>query len=72
MVAETTDFPGSSNLASASYDPDVENLTITFRSGDTYVYFNVPSAAYRGLQNAGSAGEYFSRQIRNRYGYERA
>lgn len=70
VVAETTTFPGSSNLASASYDPEVENLTIEFQSGAIYVYYNVPAATYRGLQNAGSAGSYFYRQIRGRYAYD--
>jgi hypothetical protein len=67
---ETTRFAGSSNLDSATYDPDVENLTITFSSGDEYTYFNVPPAVYRGLQSASSAGQYFHRFIRSRYNYE--
>lgn len=70
VVAETTQFPGSSNLESATYDPEAEVLTITFQSGATYEYLNVPPSVYRGLQGAGSAGEYFSRQIRGRYQYE--
>lgn len=69
-VVETVDFPGSSNLESATYDPDVENLNVTFRSGRTYQYFNVPAATYRGLTLAGSAGEFFNRQIKNRFAYE--
>lgn len=36
VVAETTNFPGSSNLASATYDPEVENLVIEFQSGLSY------------------------------------
>ena len=71
VVTETTDFPGSSNLSSATYDPEVENLTITFQSGESYLYMNVPASVYRGLQNAGSAGSYFHRQIKSRYSYER-
>lgn len=71
MVQETTEFPGSSNLSSATYDPDVENLTISFNSGDSYVYFNVPPAVYRSLTLAGSAGAYFNRNIKQRFAYER-
>lgn len=70
VVAETTDFPGSSNLSSASYDPEVENLTVTFNSGRAYTYFNVPASVYRNLQTARSAGEFFARHIRSRYAYE--
>lgn len=70
-VAETIVFPGSSNLASATYDPEVENLTIEFQSGDVYTYFNVPPATYRALTLAPSAGQYFHRHIRSRYSYDR-
>ena len=72
VVAETTNFPGSSNLASASYDPEVENLVIEFQSGQSYLYMNVPASVYRGLQTAPSAGAYFARWIKNRYSYEPA
>ncbi len=70
MVAETFVFRGSSNLAEASYDPEVENLDITFQSGDRYTYFNVPAAVYRSLTLAPSAGQYFHRQIKGVYSYE--
>lgn len=70
MVAETTLTPGSSNIASFAYDPEVENLTVEFRSGETYVYFNVPASVYRGMQSASSVGAYFHRQVRQRYSYE--
>lgn len=69
VAAETTQFAGSSNLASASYDPDLENLRIEFSSGDSYTYFNVPKSVYMGLQHASSAGQYFHRHIRSRYSY---
>ena len=68
---ETTQFAGSSNLADATYDGDAEDLTITFRSGDQYLYRNVPPHVYRRLQTASSAGEFFSRQIKGVYAYER-
>lgn len=69
-VAETTEFPGSSNLESASFDPETDTLKIVFRSGETYEYFNVPPSVYRGLQSATSAGSYFHRAIRQRYAYD--
>ncbi len=69
-VAETFVFRGSSNLASASYDPEVENLQIEFVSGDSYTYFNVPPAIYRALTLAASAGQYFHRHIKGAFSYE--
>lgn len=70
VVAETTQTPASSNIASYSYDPEVENLTIEFRSGGSYIYFNVPVAEYRAMQTAPSAGKFFYARIKNRYSYE--
>ena len=70
FVAETTEFPRSSNLAGASFDPETDTLTIEFRSGARYDYFNVPASTYRALQGAVSAGEYFARHIRGRFAYE--
>lgn len=70
VVAETTTFPGSSNLAAASYDPSSMYLDITFQDGQTYRYMSVPAEIYTGLQRAGSAGSYFYRHIRERYAYE--
>lgn len=66
VVAETTNFPGSSNLTAATYDPDREQLTIDFRSGRSYVYYGVEPDVYLGLQRAGAdAGNYFIRHIRS-------
>lgn len=71
VVVETLEFPGSSNLASATYDPEVENLKIEFIDGSVYTYFNVPNQVYRSLGLAGSAGSFFHRHIKGRYSYER-
>lgn len=67
VVAETTEFPGSSNLAEASYDPATQELVITFQTGRAWRYLNVPAEVYVGLQRSGSAGQYFHRHIRDRY-----
>lgn len=67
---ETVDFPGSSNLAEATYDPDTDNLHVVFRSGGSGTYFNVPRSTFLGLQTAGSAGAFLARQIKGRYAYE--
>ena len=70
MVAETFIFRSSSNLSSASYDPDEQTLTIEFQSGDAYTYSDVPVETYRGLTLASSPGQYFHRQIKSRYNFE--
>ena len=68
-MAETFIFRSSSNLASAEYDSETSELTVTFQSGEEYTYSNVPPETYRGLTLAGSAGQFFYRHIRDRYSY---
>ena len=72
MNGPETTILSSSNLASATFDPDTDTLTIEFNSGDSYDYFNVPQNVYRSLTLAGSAGDYFNRNIKGRYGYSRS
>ena len=69
-VQETFETPSSSNIASVAYDPETETMTVEFRSGDTYDYFNVPVRAYQSFTQAGSAGQYFIRNIKSRYACE--
>jgi hypothetical protein len=66
---ETVEFPGSSNLSRATYDPATENLEVEFQSGERYVYMNVPAGVYRQFGLGG--GKYFYAHIRSRYQYER-
>ena len=59
----------SSNLSSVGYESG--NLYITFSSGSTYCYFNVPEAVYHGLLAAASKGRYHAYFIKNSYPYRR-
>lgn len=70
VVQETTQTPSSSNIESFSFDPETDTLTVSFRSGDEYDYFNVPPSVYRAFQSAGSAGQFFIRSIKGRYAYD--
>jgi hypothetical protein len=57
----------STAIASASYDTDEQRLEITFTSGKSYTYENVPESIWDGLVMARSAGSYFAEQIKGRY-----
>ncbi|MBS0234258.1 MAG: KTSC domain-containing protein [Proteobacteria bacterium] len=61
------DFPRSSVIKSADYDPDAHTLDVMFRSGRHYTYFDVPEQIFDFLIVAPSAGEYFNTQIRDQY-----
>lgn len=69
-MAVTVWSPGSSHIARGEFDSATDTLTITFSDGRTYDYMNVPPAVARSFQQAGSAGQYFIRHIKDRYPYE--
>lgn len=57
----------SSNLRSCDYDAQTQILSITFHSGRTYRYADVPEDTYQSLLNAPSAGKYFNSAIKDVY-----
>lgn len=61
----------SSNLKWVDYDFDNHILTIGFRSGSVYEYYDVPEEIYWELLEADSKGRYFWRYIRNDFEYRR-
>jgi len=63
----------SSSITNAEFQPDADDdstgeLTLTFASGQSYTYSDVPLSVYEGLLKAGSAGSYFNSVIRDSYG----
>ncbi len=61
------EFPNSSVIRSADYDPVARTLDVTFKGGGRYTYFNVPERIFDALVEASSAGEYFNSHIRDQY-----
>jgi len=57
----------SSVLASASYDEKLQLLTIAFKSGKTYDFFDVPPEIWNGFKEAESKGSFFSRNIKGKF-----
>jgi KTSC domain len=60
----------STSLASVEYDPALRHLQIQFRSGERYLFFQVPPPCYQHLLQADSKGAYFNRYIRNCFPYQ--
>ncbi len=59
----------SSNLESASYDPASKELTVRFKNGRAYKYFDVSPELYADFEalfdgSNGSAGSFFAKQIK--------
>ena len=55
----------SSNLKTIAYNGST--LRVTFQSGATWNYEDVPEHVHRELMSAESKGSYFARMIRNNY-----
>src|SRR5580704_17094055 len=62
-------FLVSSTIKSAEYDDDVRELDITFTSGKTYRYFNVPLEIYAEFLDAGSRGKFFNDCIKGAFSF---
>jgi hypothetical protein len=61
----------STAIRSFSYDADRKELYVTFTSGGSYTYFDVPQEVYDHWQASFSKGTYFHSHILGRYEYSR-
>ena len=71
MAEPEMEWVDSSNIEQIGYDEDQRELWVRFKSGDTYVYANVPPATYDDIARADSKGSYLNREIRPNYEYRR-
>jgi len=55
----------SSLLSKASYNKETEELTVTFKSGDTWKYLGVTQEEANNLQTSTSQGSYFLHNIKS-------
>ena len=65
------DTPDSSNLARFKYDDKARVLTVEFKNGGTYNYYDVPQAVFEQMKAAPSKGEFLARSIKGAYRYAR-
>lgn len=64
-------LPESSNIARAEYDSKLHILYVTFHSGQTYSYDNVPESVVDDFEKAESAGKFFCKNIKWKYTYRK-
>lgn len=57
----------SSNLKSVVYDPKTQALEVHFKSGDTYLYANVPRQVHEALLSAPSKGKFLRSAIAGKF-----
>ena len=61
----------SSNLQSAVYDTESEDLSVTFNNGSIYEYEKVPWSIFTKLRMAESQGKFFNSDISKKYKYKK-
>jgi hypothetical protein len=61
----------SAVIRSYEYCASRRELRVTFQSGRSYVYQDVPAEAYSAMKNAFSKGEFFNENIRDHYTFKR-
>lgn len=54
-----------------AYDSSRRVLTIEFKSGTRYEYFDVPSVIFDQMKGSGSKGQYLAANIKGRFRYAR-
>lgn len=59
----------SSVILTFHYDQEEETLTVRFRSGAVYEYYDVPEGTYYAFVQADSLGEFLNSEIKESYAY---
>jgi hypothetical protein len=67
----TLELPPSSTIQTATYWPSRQYLTVSFKSGSTYSYDDVPFKVMVAWKMAPSAGSFFYYNIRTTFRYQK-
>lgn len=63
--------PDSSNIARYRYGEKAHVLTVEFKNGGTYNYYDVPQMVYEQMNAASSKGQFLAQNIKGAYRYAR-
>ncbi len=65
------DTPESSNIARFGYDETSQILTVEFKSGGMYNYYDVQETVFEQMKSASSKGQFLAMNIKGTYRYAR-
>jgi hypothetical protein len=68
---EWTETPESSNLLRFGYEATTQVLTVEFKNGGVYDYFDVPDNVHEEMKAAASKGQFLAKNIKTRFRYAR-
>lgn len=63
------DTPESSNIARFDFDDRAGVLTVEFKNGGRYKYYDVPVAVFEGMKTASSKGQFLAQNVKGAYRY---
>jgi hypothetical protein len=63
--ADMVPVKDSSAIAAHGYDTESRKLRLTFKSGTTHEYDDVPAEKYAAMTGSGSLGSFFHRRIKD-------
>lgn len=70
-MALLENYHSSSIIEATTFDDVTGTLTIEFKSGAEYEYYNVNLDTYESLVAASSTGDFFIQHIKNLYGFQK-
>lgn len=68
---EWIDTPDSSTILRIGYEADAQVLTVEFKAGTTYNYYDVPEVIFEQMKIAPSKGQFLAHQVKGAYRYAR-
>ncbi|WP_013335106.1 KTSC domain-containing protein [Gloeothece verrucosa] len=71
IPTDTLRCGGSSNIEAIGYESSLRVLQVEFKNGSIYRYFDVPFVKFAQLIKSDSVGQYFNREIKSDYRYEK-
>jgi hypothetical protein len=63
--------PKSSNIDGFDYNKTTQVLTVEFKNGGRYNYYDVPEIVFDRMKAASSKGQFLAQNIKNTYRYAR-
>ena len=63
--------PESSNIAGFDYDPERQVLTVEFKKGGRYDYYDVPERVSTQMKAASSKGQFLAQNVKGIFRYAR-
>ena len=61
----------SSTISAIGYDEEGMVLRVSFKSGDLYEYYDVPSALYLEFKSSTSLGKFLHARIKDKYRFQK-